>query len=71
MLVISRRAAAPRTSPGRVPGQGIELALTAARNAAHSAQEKIRTGPGRLESRTTTRPADSRAVSTQLPLGLL
>ena len=32
---------------------------TAARNAAHSAREKIRTGPGRLESRTATRPAGS------------
>jgi hypothetical protein len=42
------------------------------RNADHSARVKIKIGPpGRFESRTATRPLGSRAVSTQLPLGLL
>jgi hypothetical protein len=46
--------------------------ITARRNSAHRLWVKISTGPpGCLESRTATHPEGSRAVSTQLPLGLL
>ena len=58
--------------PVRGAGQQAGAVLRALRNADHSVPVKTRTGsPGRFESRTATRPADRRAISTQLPLGLL